>query len=209
MKLRNKLAAITAAAMLAFTGVGFASWAFTKSVDAEVSYNDVGKVTAAIEAKDLTVEDGDGNAITGLYLICDAPKADDPMKRADTLPGKGIYWATDAQGVNEITELTLVGERTYDANDIADINTYVGHFAADAVAAVSDKTWISIAATSALDYNTPATTVATATVSKTWTLPAVSYKAIPASVADVDSLQAEVNALDITFSFTYNIASVA
>ena len=33
MKLRNKIAAITAAAMLAFTGVGFAAWTFTKTVE--------------------------------------------------------------------------------------------------------------------------------------------------------------------------------
>ena len=32
MKLRNKLAAITAAAMLAFAGIGFAAWTFNKDV---------------------------------------------------------------------------------------------------------------------------------------------------------------------------------
>jgi hypothetical protein len=32
MKLRNKIAAITAAAMLALAGVGFGAWVFTKQV---------------------------------------------------------------------------------------------------------------------------------------------------------------------------------
>ena len=66
MKLRNKLAAITAAAMLAFTGVGFAAWTFTKTVSDTAPV--AGKVTAAIEASGLAVQDGAGHDVTGLYL---------------------------------------------------------------------------------------------------------------------------------------------
>lgn len=209
MKLRNKIAAITAAAMLAFTGVGFASWAFTKTVEADVEHV-TGKVTAAIEAKGLSVEDGSGNAVTGLYIICDAPTSAQLADAGVTglLPGEGLYWSTQADGSDKITSLTLIGEREYDANDIADITTYVGHFAADAVGAVNG-TWLNIGSVAALSIDSASTAIATSTVSTTWTLPALSYADIPESVAEVNALETEVNALDITYSFSFNIKSVA
>ena len=209
MKLKNKIMGIGLAAMLAFTGVGFASWTFTKSVDVDVA-DATGKVTAAIEAKGLSVEDGSGNAVTGLYLICDAPTQAELTAASVTglLPGNGLYWSTQADGSDTITSLTLIGEREYDANDIADINTYVGHFSADAVSAING-TWVNIASVSALDVDSSATAIGTSTVSTTWTLPVVSYVDIPESVAEVNALETEVNALDITYSFNFNIKSVA
>ena len=209
MKLRNKLAVITTVAMLAFTGVGFASWTFTKTVDADVEHV-TGKVTAAIEAKGLSVEDGNGNAITGLYLICDAPTQAELTAASVTglLPGNGLYWSTQADGSDTITSLTLIGEREYDANDMEDINTYVGHFSVDAVSAING-TWVNIAAVGALSVDSSAIAIATSTVSTTWTLPALSYADIPESVSEVNALESEVNALDITYSFNFNIKSVA
>ena len=53
MKLRNKLAAITAAAMLAFTGVGFAAWTFNNSHEQETELGNY--VTSAIEANDVVL----------------------------------------------------------------------------------------------------------------------------------------------------------
>ena len=66
MKLRNKLTAITAAAMLAFAGVGFAAWTFdtTKSDTATAE----GYVTSAINAESVTVT-GDT-----FYLVLDQVK---------------------------------------------------------------------------------------------------------------------------------------
>ena len=58
MKLRNKIAAITAAAMLAFTGVGFAAWVFTKDVSSEAPVTSV--VTAAIEAEEVSADPDQG-----------------------------------------------------------------------------------------------------------------------------------------------------
>ena len=105
MNLKNKLAVITATAMLAFVGTGFAAWTFTKSVNADVA-SITGKVTAAIEAKELKVQDGSGHDVAGLYLICDAPSG-----QTDLLPGEGIYWSTKndtTAKANKITSLKLI-----------------------------------------------------------------------------------------------------
>lgn len=67
MKLRNKLAAITAAAMLAFTGVGFAAWTFNNSVAQEQAANTY--VTSALNAENVTLS---GN--TTIYLVLDQAK---------------------------------------------------------------------------------------------------------------------------------------
>lgn len=200
MKLRNKIAAITAAAMLAFTGVGFAAWAFTKTESASVEHI-TGKVTAAIEASGLRVTDGT-NDITGLYLICDAPSG-----QAGLVAGDGIYWATDDQGTNPISSLTLIGSVTEDDNDIADISTYVGTFKSTATSAVTGN-WVNIAATTALDQDVTSASK-DADVQYVWTLPAVEYVAVPTSVTEVNALETEVNALDLTFAFTFNVKSVA
>ena len=200
MKLRNKIAAITAASMLAFAGVGFAAWTFTKSVNDSASIQ--GKVTAAIEASGLAVQDCAGNDVTGLYIICDAPAG-----QTGLVAGQGIYWSTQADGSDTITSLTLVGSVTEDDNDIADINTYTGHFASTAFSAVNG-TYVGIAAAAALDQSVVSAD-ASADVQYVWTLPALSYNTIPSSVAQVNLLQAEVAALSLTFSFTFNVASIA
>jgi len=202
MKLRNKLAAITAAAMLAFTGVGFATWAFTKTVDAEVE-NISGQVTAAIEASNLSIEDGAGNAVSGLYIICDAPSG-----QTGLLAGEGIYWSTtnDATAKNhKVTSLTLIGSVTEDDNDILDFTTYDGNFKMTSVSAISG-TWVNVAAASLDEIVTSGSK--NADVQYVWTLPALSYARIPTSVTEVNALETEVNAIDLTYSFTFNVDAV-
>lgn len=201
MKLRNKIAAITAAAMLAFTGVGFAAWTFTKSVEADLT-GITGKVTAAIKANELKVQDGNGNDVTGLYLICDAPSG-----QTDLVAGNGLYWSTEASNdvSKKIESLTLIGSVTEDDNDIADIAKYVGHFEMTSVAATTG-TWVNIAAAS-LDTTVTSTSKDT-DVEYVWNLPALSYASVPTSVAEVNSLETEVNALNLTFSFSFNVESV-
>lgn len=198
MKLRNKLALITTTAALAFVGTGFAAWAFTASVNdgADVAR----KVTAAIEAKQLKVQDGSGNDIDHLYLICDAPTS-----QAGLLPGNGIYWSTENSNnhAKKITTVTLVGSVNEDDNDIPDFAKYVGHFASTATAAI-DGTYVDIPETVALNANVESTS-RNANVSYVWTLPEPTYDRIPACVADVDALQTEVNAISLTFSFTFNV----
>lgn len=83
MKLRNKLAAITAAAMLAFTGVGFAAWTFNNSV---AQKQEVGTyVTSAINAKNVALS-GD----TTVYLVLDQEKP---------------YWSTAVNNGSKPVEL--------------------------------------------------------------------------------------------------------
>ena len=202
MKLQNKLAAITTAAMLAFVGAGFAAWTFTSSVNDNAVV--AGEATAAIEADGLRVTDAAGNDIANLYLICDAPAGE-----AGLADGNGIYWSTENSNdySKAITSVKLVGSVNYDVNDIDDFDSYTGHFASTATAAVAG-TWVNIAATSALDQD-----VVSADedddVEYTWTLPAPSYAAIPNDVSEVNALEAEVNAISLTFSFTFNVKSVA
>ena len=201
MKLRNKIAAITAAAMLAFTGVGFAAWTFTASKEAEVA-DIAGKVTAAIEAQNLVIKNADKSAdVSSLYIICDAPTGETGL-----LAGEGIYWATDALGEDPIEALTLIGSVNEDDNDIPDIEKYVGHFSMTSVAAISGE-WVEMEAASlSADVTSEDKD---SDVEYIWNLPALSYAKVPASVAEVDELQAEVNALNIDFVFNFNVQELA
>ena len=201
MKLRNKLTIISGIACLAFVGVGFAAWGFTKTADADMDAD--AKVTAAIEASGLSVKDSAGNVISALYLICDAPSGETGL-----IAGNGIYWSTEnSNDVSKaITSLKLVGSVNEADHDIADIQTYDGHFASTATAAVNG-TYVNIAATTALDQ-TVTSTSKNADVEYVWTLPAVSYVSVPTSVAEVTAMQAEVAALSLTFSFTFNVSAI-
>ena len=103
MKLKNKLALITAVAMLAFGGVGYAAWTFTKVENAQISTIE-DKVAVGIELNDgfKLYNAADDAEVTALYLICDAPTAETGI-----LAGDGIYWATDAAGANAITNVYI------------------------------------------------------------------------------------------------------
>lgn len=200
MKLRSKLSAIAAAAMLLFTGVGFAAWTFTHSVNASATAT--AKVTAAIEADDLQVTDGAGNAVSSLYLICDAPTGETGL-----LDGNGIYWSTENSNdvSKKITSLTLIGSVNEDDNDIADITTYDGHFAMTSTAAFTG-TYVSVAAGS-LD-TTVTSASKNADVQYVWNLPAVSYLTVPSDVSEVNDLQTEVASISLTFAFTFNVSDI-
>jgi len=104
MKLRNKIAAITAAAMLAFTGVGFAAWTFTQERAAEVAVTD--RVSVGIELNDnFKLYNADDDAeISNLYIICDAPASESGI-----LAGEGVYWASDAAGATKVDDVYLKG----------------------------------------------------------------------------------------------------
>jgi hypothetical protein len=125
MKLRNKLAAITAAAMLAFTGVGFAAWTFTNTVS-----NTVSPVTETVCAIELNnnlkmYNAADGTEITELHLILDAPAA-----TAYHLGGNGVYWSTEASNdiSKKVTSVYLKGTVHYDEKDIEDLDSVTVSF---------------------------------------------------------------------------------
>ena len=117
MKLRIKLFMITMLAMLAFIGIGFASWTFKNSVEtSNISVTD--KVAVAVEMDETFglhayAEDTYTTEVTALYLICDAPTA----ATSDYLAGAGVYWAYDAAGEHAVTNLYLKGQLEYNAED--------------------------------------------------------------------------------------------
>ena len=92
MKLRNKLAAITAAAMLAFTGVGFAAWVFNNT--ATVAPSATNEITTAVELTGLT------NTTGAFKLVLDQPR-----KAGYNEQGKDVHWE-NASG-ETITSITL------------------------------------------------------------------------------------------------------
>lgn len=115
-KLRIKLFVITLLAMLAFVGVGFASWTFQNQVTtADITVTD--KVAVAVEMDETFglkayAEDTYATEVTSLYLICDAPTV-----ASTYMAGSGVYWAYDAAGAHPITNLYLKGQLNYDAED--------------------------------------------------------------------------------------------
>jgi len=112
MKLKNKIAAITAAAMLAFAGTGFAAWTFTQQRDVDAAITD--KVSVGIELNDdFKLYNADNNAeITNLYLICDAPTG-----KSYVLSGEGAYWASDAAGAVKVDDVYIKGSLNKDIED--------------------------------------------------------------------------------------------
>ena len=197
MKLRSKIAIITVIALVAVIGAGFATWAFTATVDTDID-NISGAAHATIEADNVQVKTADGSsAITTLYIICDSP--DD----------EGIYWSTtndSTAAANKITQVKLIGSVNEEDLDILDFSTYTGTFTCS-FAGVSSATWVSVPAI-ALDQDVTSASK-NANVEYLYTLPTLTYKAVPTSVAEVEALQTEVNALDLTITFSFNVDSVA
>lgn len=224
MKLRNKIAAITAAAMLAFTGVGFAAWTFTKEVNQSVE-NISGVVTAAVEAKDNIVVKAGGHALHGtdaysLVVYCDAPSGVTGLTA-----GKGIYWAVtanpssnDPTDYTKVTSITVDASITLDGNDVYDFNTVNSQLNVS-FSSPRTGTYITIADLANADKSKNIATSVTladdmgdlAIAQQTITLPELSYTnpALFTSVAIVDAMQAEANALDLSFAFEHHVVSVA
>lgn len=196
MKLRNKLTAITAAAMLAFTGVGFAAWTFTNSVTAPAQTIGSG-VTAAIQAESVSVD------ATTLYLICDAPSGVSGLTA-----GNDIYWSTSKENDTNkaVSSVKLTGKVTEDGEDIVDFNKYTGHFTMT-FTAPSSNTYVTFA-----ESNTSADVVVNSTNGNceyTYTLPKPSYTntSLFTNVAAVTAMKDSLTGM--AFTFTFNVASVS
>lgn len=203
MKLRNKIAAITAAAMLAFAGVGFAAWTFISPVS--VNENISGKVTAAIEADNVKVYNG-ANEISTIYLIADAPKADDPLyDGTKLLAGNGLYWASDDQGANVITSLKLVGQVNQNDYDIAQIRGYTGTFTVSGGAITSS--YISIDAAGSLASSSVVVNTPDGDCEVVYTLPTLKYTDVPEDVAEVGTMRSGLSVS--AFSFSFAVTAIA
>ena len=189
MKLRNKIAAITAAAMLAFAGVGYAAWTFNNSAAQEAEIP--AYVTSAIEAKDVTLS-GD----TTVYLVLDQAKpywstaVDTGSKPVELANGKiTVTPDYDLQDQNDGASWTYT--LTSAINIDSDIATYVDVTGFDTVAKTGTITAAGDEGIAAVDY----------------ALPALAYTASkPNSFADYQTMLSAVDGAVITFTFNCTFA---
>ena len=199
MKLRNKIAAITAAAMLAFTGVGFAAWTFTKTVEDSVTATS--KVTCGIEANNLKVYNGD-TEIENIYVVFDAPITADDNRKA----GEGIFYCSDitSPSTTKITTLKLVGQIDHLENDL--------HYN-DVVEKVEFKVTETNnipAAQVSFNAGSIADSIQDVVVNDNeyeaiYTLPTLDYVAAPTTLAELTAFDEAVSGKTISLVFTFGI----
>ena len=199
MKLRNKIAAITAAAMLAFTRVGFATWTFTKTVEDSVTATS--KVTCGIEANNLKVYNGN-TEIENIYVVFDAPTT----ATGDRKAGEGIFYCTDLENpsTTKITTLKLVGQIDHAKNDL--------HYN-DVVEKVEFKvteTNSIPAAQVSFNAGSIADSVQDVVVNDNeyeaiYTLPTLDYVAAPTTLAELTTFDTAVSGKTISLVFTFGI----
>ena len=199
MKLRNKIAAITAAAMLAFTGVGFAAWTFTKTVEDSVTATS--KVTCGIEANNLNVYNGD-TKIENIYVVFDAPTA----ATGDRKAGEGIFYCTDLENpsTTKITTLKLVGQIDHTENDL-----HYGDVVEQVEFKVAETNSIPAAQVS-FNAGSIADSVQDIVVNDNeyeaiYTLPTLDYVAAPTTLAELTAFDTAVSGTTISLVFTFGI----
>lgn len=199
MKLRNKLAAITAAAMLAFTGVGFAAWTFTKTVEDSVTA--ASKVTCGIEANNLKVYNGD-TEIENIYVVFDAPTTADANRKA----GEGIFYCTDlaSPSTTKITTLKLVGQIDHIENDL-----HYNDVVEKVEFRVTETNSIPAAQVS-FNAGSIADSIQDIVINDNeyealYTLPTLDYVAAPATLAELTAFDAAVSGKTISLVFTFGI----
>lgn len=205
MKLRFKLMVITLLAMLAFVGVGFASWTFKNSVSTpNTTIED--KVAVAVELNDnfKLYNAADDLEVTALYLICDAPVA----AEADTtkyLAGEGVYWSTSATGKDgsgnklAITNVYIKGTLNYDAEDsVWPVTSVTVTFTAGAFSVTSDYvTFGALTAPAAVVVNVANNADVQ---SANFALPTVAYTATALAINSVSGVSAMNSALGTSLS---------
>ena len=186
MKLRNKLAAITAAAMLAFTGVGFGAWVFGHQATENATVTNV--VTAAVDLTGLTADHD------SFKLVLDQPS------KSYNLQGKGLHWE-DNSG-NALTSIELTPAITFRSG--SDTPTYEYSFVPDVTISSG---FDSIVTFSNVDETerTGTFTQASPLAAFSYTLPTLAYTDEPESLAEYDAMVTALAGKSISFSFTLNI----
>ena len=189
MKLKNKLAIITAASMLAFVGAGFAAWTFNNSVEQEQKAGTY--VTSAISANNVALS---GN--TTVYLVLDQAKpywstaVDNGSKPVELADGKitvtPSYELTDN---NDGASWTWTLTSAIDVD--AAIATYVSVTGFDTIAKTGTITAAGDEGISPVDYD----------------LPALAYTASkPSTYAEYTTMLDAVGSSVITFTFNCTFA---
>ena len=199
MKLRNKIAAITAATMLAFTGVGFAAWTFTKTV--EDSVISTSKVTCGIETNNLKVYNGD-TEIENIYVVFDAPTT----ATGDRKAGEGIFYCSDitSPSTTKITTLKLVGQIYHIENDL-----HYGDVVEQVEFKVTETNNIPAAQVS-FNAGSIADSIQDVVVNDNkyeaiYTLPTLDYVAAPTTLAELTAFDTAVSGKTISLAFTFGI----
>lgn len=186
MKLRNKLAAITAAAMLAFTGVGFAAWVFGHEAVVNESASNV--ITAAVDLQDLELD------VDGIKLVLDQPS------KSYNTQGKGVHWE-DLSG-NTITSITLTPDIEYRSG--SDVPTYEYSFVPRVTESSGLSTYITLSDKDE-STRTGTFTQASGLAAFSYTLPTLAYADEPADLDEYDAMVAGMSGKTVSFSFTLNI----
>ena len=189
MKLRNKIAAITAAAMLAFTGVGFAAWTFTT----EVSNNETatGYVTSAINADSVTVVADD------FYLVFDQSKP---------------YWTKAIETGSKPVEITAADKISvtpaFSSTWNQDGASWDWALTAEVTPAAGIETYIDFGTLTTTGTTSGTITEAShaAVAAVEYSLPTVAYTASkPATYADYVTMCSAVEDAVVTFTFTFTL----
>ena len=192
MTLKNKIAAITAASMVAFVGIGFAAWTFNNSV--AQTAQESAYATSAINAKNVTVS---GNKV--VYLVLDQEKpywseaVDTGSKPVELANGKiTVTPDYDLQNQNDGASwtYTISGQMTVDAA-ISNYVSATGFGSSDTltgtITAAGGET------IAAVDFD----------------LPALAYTANkPTNYTDYQTMLSAVSSAHITFTFNCTFAEV-
>lgn len=189
MKLRNKLAVITATAMLAFTGIGFGAWVFGHEATEDASAT--GAVTAAVDLTGLTANK------TSFKLVFDQPA------KAYNANGQGLHW--EDNGGNALTSITLTPAITFRSG--SDTPEYEYSFT-PAFTSTGLATYVNFTNVDQTE-RTGVFTQASGLAAFSYTLPTVAYHTEPSSLAEYDAMVTAVGTATINFNFTLSITDNA
>lgn len=189
MTLKNKLTIITASAMLAFAGVGFAAWTFNNSV---AQTQDAGSyVTSAINAKNVALS-GD----TTVYLVLDQAKP---------------YWSTAVNNGSKPVELVggkITVTPDYDLQNQNDGASWTYTITSQMDVAADIETYVTLSGFDTVDKTGTITAAGHETIAAVdYALPTLAYTAAkPATYADYQTMLSAVNGDVITFTFNCTFA---
>lgn len=186
MKLRKKLAVITATTMLAFTGIGFGAWVFGHEVNANASVTN--EVTAAVDLTGLTADHD------SFKLVLDQPS------KSYNLQGKGLHWE-DNSG-NALSEIELTPAISFRSG--SDTPTYEYSFVPDVTIGAGLENIVTFSNVDETE-RTGTFTQASPLAAFSYTLPTLAYADEPESLAEYDAMVAALAGKEISFSFTLNI----
>lgn len=188
MKLRNKIAAITAAAMLAFTGVGFAAWVFGNEAEETASASN--HITAAVDLQGLTVDE------ETFKLVLDQPA------KSYNQNGLGVHWE-DNNG-NALSSITLTPTIEFKDGTYGDVPVYEWVFDAECDHADLDS-YIKFTVTNQDDNGT--LTHGDTLAAFVYDLPEVVYadNKEPSTLEEYNTMVSALNGKSVSFSFKLNI----